>query len=76
LHNEGVVLINVSRGTVFSANRIGAMIWNAAAERWPLDRIAESISSEFHIPAQAAQDDAAEFVAQLAKEGLLEPERN
>jgi hypothetical protein len=69
------VLIDVSRGTVFSANRVGAMIWKAA-ERRTLDRIAESISSEFHIPPQAAQNDAAEFVAQLAKEGLLVPETN
>ena len=76
LHSEGVVLIDVRRGTVFSANRVGAMIWNAAAECWTLHRIAESISREFHIPAQAAQDDAAEFVAQLAKEGLLVPETN
>jgi len=71
LHSEGVVLINLSRGTVFSANRVGAMIWNAAAERWSLDRVAASISSEFHIPAQTAQQDAAEFLAQLAAEGLL-----
>src|ERR1035438_8052272 len=74
LHSEGVVLIDVRRGTVFSANRAGAMVWNAAAERWPLDRVAESISSEFHISAPAARHDAAEFVAQLAKEGLLVPE--
>ena len=70
-HAEGVVLINLNRGTVFSANRIGAMIWNAAAERWSLDRIAASISREFHIPSQIAQQDAAEFLAQLAAEGLL-----
>ena len=76
LHSEGVVLIDARRGTVFSANRVGAMIWNAAAERWTLNRIAESISNEFDIPTQAAQDDAAEFVAQLAKEGLLVPETN
>lgn len=73
LHSEGVVLIDIRRGTVFSANRAGAMIWNAAVEHWTLPRIAESISREFHIPTQAALDDAAEFVAQLAKEGLLVP---
>jgi hypothetical protein len=74
LHSEGVVLIDIRRGTVFSANRVGAMIWNAAAERWTLPRTAESISREFHIPLQAAQDDATEFVTQLAKQGLLVPE--
>jgi hypothetical protein len=76
LHTEGVVLIDVTRGIVFAANRVGAMIWSAAAERWTLDRVSESISREFHISAQAARDDAAEFVAQLAKEGLLVPETN
>jgi hypothetical protein len=76
LHSEGVVLIDIRRGTVFSANRVGAMIWNAATERWTLDRISESISSEFHIPVQAARVDAAEFVEQLAREGLLVPETN
>jgi len=71
LHSEGVVLIHLGSGTVFSANRAGAMIWNAAAERWSLDRVAASISNEFHISTQAAQQDASEFLAQLAAEGLL-----
>ncbi|HUB82768.1 MAG TPA: PqqD family protein [Bryobacteraceae bacterium] len=75
-HSEGLVLINLSRGTVFSANRAGAIIWNAAVDRWPLERIAESISSEFHVPAGAARDDAADFIAQLAAEGLLVPDAN
>jgi Coenzyme PQQ synthesis protein D (PqqD) len=74
LHAEGVVLINLRRGTVFSANRVGAIIWNAAAERWSLQRVAESISQEFHVPAEAAQEDAAAFLAQLASEGLLIPD--
>lgn len=75
-HSAGLVLIHLTRGTVFSANRAGAIIWNGAAQRWPLDRIAQSISAEFHIPAEAARLDAAEFVAQLAAEGLLIAEAN
>lgn len=71
LHSDGVVLIHHGRGTVFSANRIGAAIWNGAAERWSLDRVAGSISSEFDIPAQTAQQDTLDFLAQLAAEGLL-----
>jgi len=75
-HPHGLVLINHTRGTIFAANRAGAMIWKAAADRWPLERIAESISSEFHVPANTARDDAAEFIAQLSAEGLLLPEAN
>jgi hypothetical protein len=71
LHADGIVLLQLSQGTVFTANRVGATIWNGVADRWSLDRMAESISSEFHIPAQGAREDAAEFLAQLAAEGLL-----
>jgi transposase InsO family protein len=71
LHAEGVVLLHLGRGTVFSANRVGAMIWNGAAERWSLDRLIASISREFQISMQTAQQDTADFLAQLASEGLL-----
>jgi hypothetical protein len=80
IHDGGAVFMNIRRGTVFSANRVGAMIWTAAErgnlDRLSLDRVAKSISSEFHIPPQTAQDDAAEFLAQLAAEGLLVSEEN
>ena len=75
-HSQGLVLINQGRGTVFAANRAGAMIWMAAADCWPLERIAEIISSEFHVSATTAKDDAAQFIAQLTAEGLLLPEAN
>src|SRR5580658_7057396 len=49
-HSDGLVLIHQGKGVVFSANRVGALIWNGAVQRWSLDRVAESISSEFQIP--------------------------
>jgi len=71
LHPDGVVLIHLGKGTVFSANRVGAMIWNGATEGRSLNQVAASISAEFHIPPQTVQEDATEFLAQLAAEGLL-----
>jgi len=70
-HADGMVLIHLGKGTVFSANRVGAMIWNGALERRSFDQVTASISSEFHIPSQTARQDAAEFLAELAAEGLL-----
>jgi hypothetical protein len=71
LHSEGVVLLHIRRGTVFSANRVGAAIWQGAAERWSLDRVVTSITDEFGVSPQTAQQDAADFLAQLAAAGLL-----
>src|SRR5262249_43088805 len=65
VHADGVILIQLKTGTVFSANRAGAMIWNGATQRWSLDRVAHSISEMFGIPAQRVRDDTVEFLAQL-----------
>jgi hypothetical protein len=50
------------------------MIWNGAAERWSLEKVAKSISREFQIAPATVQRDAEEFLAQLAAEGLLVPD--
>ncbi|MEI9974384.1 MAG: PqqD family protein [Ignavibacteriota bacterium] len=52
------------------------MVWSGVAERWSLDRVAESISKEFAVPVQTAQEDAAEFLRQLVAEGLLLADAN
>jgi hypothetical protein len=71
LHEGGVVWIDVDRGQVFSSNRVGAMIWNGVVERWSLDRMADSISRQFAISAEAARADADEYLTRLVAEGLL-----
>jgi len=71
LHPDGVVLIHAGTGTVFSANRVGAMIWDGAAKQRSLDQVVRSISDAFQIPAQTVQQDTARFLAQLEAEGLL-----
>ena len=71
VHAEGLVLIDPATGVVFSANRVGALIWHAVNERWDLERMTDSISGEFEISADTARADAAAFLAQLEKAGLL-----
>jgi hypothetical protein len=71
---NGVVLIHLGKGTVFSANRVGAIIWNGLGERRSLEKMAEAISAEFHIPPQTAHREAVAFLAQLQAEGLLIPD--
>ena len=75
-HPDGVVLIHLVKGTVFSTNQVGAMIWNGAVERRSLQQVAGAISSQFHLPLLAVQQDAEAFMVQLAAEGLLVAEAN
>lgn len=76
IHPDGVLLIDLAKGTVFSANRAGALIWRAAEERWSADRLASKMSGEFDIPKETAQRDAAEFLDRLKTEGLLIADAN
>ena len=71
MHADGLVLIHAARGTVFSSNRVGAMIWRGAAERWNLAALTAAISGEFDVPQERARTDALAFLAQLEKAGLL-----
>jgi hypothetical protein len=70
-HAEGVVLIHLVKGTVFSTNCVGAMIWNGAVERRSVQQVAAAISNRFHLPPQDVEQDTEEFLAQLAAEGLV-----
>jgi hypothetical protein len=71
MHPQGIVLIDMRGGKVFSANRVGAMVWRGAAEGWSLERVTQSIGQKFQAPAGMVRQDIVEFLAQLAAEGLL-----
>ena len=75
VHPDGIVLIHLSSGVVFSANRVGAMIWNAVAQRENVHALAASISHNFAVDAQTAERDVASFMAQLEAERLLISDR-
>src|SRR5213083_1255140 len=71
LHSDGVVLIHPGNGTVYSANRVGAMVWQGAAAHQGMDQVTARISEAFDISGVIARRDAAAFVAQLETAGLL-----
>lgn len=71
MHPDGVVLIHLEKGAVFSTNRAGALIWAGATKGWNTETLVRSICGEFNITPQIAERDLAEFLEQLKKEGLL-----
>ena len=71
IHEDGVVLMHVGRGRVFSANVVGARIWQGVAEGASVETVAESISREFRVPEQQALADTEAFIGQLERAGLL-----
>jgi len=71
LDHDGIVFLHVGSGAVFTSNRIGARIWRGLLDRDGLETIAADISGEYGVPREQVQQDAAGFVADLEKKGLL-----
>jgi hypothetical protein len=76
VHDGGVVLLHAGTGAVFSANRVGATIWQRVAQTWDVGQVVASVSAEFQVARQEAQKDTTEFVAQLEAAGLVIRDRN
>jgi len=71
VHEEGLVLMDVGRGRVFTANLVGARIWRGVAEGASVESVAETISCEFRVSKQQAMADTVAFLGQLERAGLL-----
>src|SRR3954467_11393833 len=71
IHENGILFFDKRQGLLFSSNRIGALVWQAADKRESLSAIAERLSREFNVPQQQVADDAAGFLAELEKRGIM-----
>jgi hypothetical protein len=72
IHDDGIVILHVGKGRVFSANRTGARIWRGIERELPLETIAAEISSEYRIPEATAHEHAAGFLAELERHALVQ----
>lgn len=72
IHPNGIVLLNISGGTVYTSNAVGARIWQGIEAQSTPEAIAARVSDEFDVPCDRALDDVARFIANLAGIGLLQ----
>ena len=68
---DGGILLDVNRGEVFSLNSVGTRIVELLQQENDTTSVAETISGEFHIPLERAQNDVADFLSCLQELQLL-----
>lgn len=69
---DDTIIMSTLDSTIFMLNEVGTAIWKAADGRTPLARIVEEkVCAEFEVPEDRALKDAEEFVAELARHGIL-----
>ena len=72
IHDDGIAILHVPSGRIFTSNQAGARIWRYLEQQLPLQAIAAEISREYGIDRAAAQEDMARFLAELERNGLTE----
>ena len=72
IHDDGIVILHVASGRIFTSNQTGARVWQYLEQQLPLQAIAAEISREYGIDQATAREDATRFLAELERNGLTE----
>ncbi|HUJ41494.1 MAG TPA: PqqD family protein [Candidatus Acidoferrales bacterium] len=69
---DEMVVMSALDSTLFSLSEVGAILWEWADGRTPLERIVrERVCTAYEVDEQTALGDAEEFVRALATHGIL-----
>jgi hypothetical protein len=73
---DGGILLDVLQGAMFSLNPVGTRIIELLREPQDSLSLAAKISQEFAVSEETVRGDVEEFLATLAKQGLLAPKND
>jgi hypothetical protein len=68
---DGLVLLDIESGSIFSANRVGARIWELLEAGQAEAAIAQRIAEEFDTPHRTVERDVQEFITALKARQLV-----
>lgn len=71
---DETVILDLSSGTYFGLNPVGAQIWKLLGEGKTLTEICEAIVSEYAVARAAFETDLEELLGALAAKGLISVE--
>lgn len=74
IHDDGIVILHVRTGRLYTSNRIGSCIWRSIERQVALDEIAKEISDAYQIARSIAKEHTVRFVSELERHGLIERE--
>jgi len=72
IHDDGIVILHVPSGRMFTSNRTGARLWQSLERQLPLEAIVAEMSREYGIDRATAWEDSTHFLAELERNGLIE----
>ena len=71
IHEDGIVILHLTRGRVYSCNGTGARIWRGVEQELPLNEIADQVMGEFRIAGATAHEHTVQFLGELERHSLI-----
>jgi hypothetical protein len=71
INGDGIILLDVTTGQIFSANPVGARIWSGLEEGLSIGAIVDRIAAETGADRTIVERDAADFVNTLRVRALV-----
>jgi Coenzyme PQQ synthesis protein D (PqqD) len=68
---DGVILMDISTGSVFHSNPVGSYIWSKLQEGETLEQIVDRLAERYVASREVIAADAREYVAALTSKGLI-----
>lgn len=68
---DGAVLLDIEQGVCFSLNPVGLKIWELLKQGQTVDKVAETLATEFPVSRQQILADAQEFIRELEAKHLI-----
>jgi len=69
---DGAILVNMSSGTCFELNRVGAQIWRLLQTKTTMARICEALAGSYPVAPDVLASDARSLIDSLIQAGLIE----
>jgi len=70
-HADGVIFLHAGTGSVYTANEMGARMFEKLRQGGTPEAIGAALGAEFGAPAETVAADAARFAAELESQGIL-----
>jgi len=71
IHEQGVVILNLGNGRLYTSNGTGARIWRGVERRLSLQAITEEISDQYEIAYVTAREHTLRFLSELQRHALI-----
>lgn len=72
VHENGMVILHLGQGRLYSCNGTGARIWHGIEQRLTVEAIAERVSGDFQIARATALEHTVRFLSELERHTLIQ----